>query len=46
MQSPNNWKSVEIIGYVKFNEGKKSDENFDWYTRGGYIRMQIKDAKE
>jgi hypothetical protein len=34
MQSPNNWKSVEIIGYVKLNQGKKSDENFDWYTRG------------
>ena len=34
MQSPNDWKNVEITGYVKYNSGK-SDENFDWYARGG-----------
>jgi hypothetical protein len=46
MQSPNDWKNVEITGYVKYNEGKKSNENFDWYARGDYIRMQIKELKE
>jgi hypothetical protein len=35
MQSPNDWKNVEITGYVKYNSGDKPDENFDWYTRGG-----------
>lgn len=35
MQSPNDWKNVEITRYVKYNEGNKSNENFDWYTRGG-----------
>jgi hypothetical protein len=35
MQSPNDWKNVEITGYVKYNGGKKSNENFDWYARGG-----------
>jgi F5/8 type C domain/Putative metal-binding motif len=34
MQSPNDWRDVEMTGYVKVNEGS-SDENFAWYARGG-----------
>jgi hypothetical protein len=33
MQSPNDWRDVEITGYVKVNEGQ-SGENFAWYARG------------
>jgi hypothetical protein len=35
MQSPNDWKNVEMTGYVKYTGGEKADENFDWYGRGG-----------
>src|ERR687896_1639325 len=34
MQSPNDWRDVEMTGYVKVNSGD-SDENFAWYARGG-----------
>jgi hypothetical protein len=34
MQSPNDWKNVEMTGQVKFNSGD-SDENWAWYARGG-----------
>jgi hypothetical protein len=34
MQSPNDWKNVEMTGYVKYNEGD-NDQNFAWYARGG-----------
>jgi len=34
MQSPNDWRDVELTGYVKMNSGQ-SDENFAWYARGG-----------
>jgi hypothetical protein len=33
MQSPNDWKNVEITGYVKLNSG--NNDNFVWYARGG-----------
>ena len=33
MQGLNDWKNIEMTGYVKFNEGK--EENFAWYARGG-----------
>ncbi len=33
MQSPNDWRDVEITGYVKLNSGDK--DNFVWYARGG-----------
>ena len=33
MQGPNDWKNVEMTGYVKFNSG--SEDNFAWYARGG-----------
>ena len=34
MQSANDWKNVEMTGYVKVNSGQ-SGENFAWYARGG-----------
>ena len=34
MQSENDWRDVELTGYVKVNSGQ-SDENFAWYARGG-----------
>ncbi len=34
MQSPNDWKNVEMTGKVKFNSGD-SGENWAWYARGG-----------
>ena len=34
MQSSNDWKNVEITGYIKVNDGL-GDENFAWYARGG-----------
>ena len=33
MQASNDWKNVEMTGYVKFNSG--SEDNFAWYARGG-----------
>lgn len=32
MQSSNDWKDVEVTGYVKLNSG--SSDNFAWYARG------------
>jgi len=34
MQSPNDWKNVEMTGFVKYIDGN-NNENFDWYVRGG-----------
>jgi hypothetical protein len=34
MQSPGDWKNVEITGYVKVNSHSR-DDNFSWYARGG-----------
>ena len=33
MQSSNDWRNVEITGYVKLNSDSK--DNFVWYARGG-----------
>lgn len=35
MQSPNDWKNVEMTGFVKLNAVSDSKDNFDWYARGG-----------
>jgi hypothetical protein len=39
MQSPKDWKNVELTGYLKFINGKseKKDEpdEFTWYAKGG-----------
>jgi hypothetical protein len=34
MGSPNDWRDVEITGYVKLNQFTENDD-FVWYTRGG-----------
>jgi hypothetical protein len=34
MQSSNDWKNVEVSGYVKLNSGN-DDSGFSWYGRGG-----------
>lgn len=34
MQALNDWKNVEVTGYVKVNSNKK-DDNFSWFGRGG-----------
>ena len=35
MQSPNDWKNVEMTGYIKVNQFSSSDLPFTWYARGG-----------
>jgi len=35
MQSPRDWKNVEITGFVKVNETSDESDNFAWYARGG-----------
>ncbi len=34
MQDPEDWKNVEMTGYVKVNS-YSGDDNFAWYARGG-----------
>jgi hypothetical protein len=35
MQSPNDWKNVEMTGYVRVVTDNTDSENFAWYARGG-----------
>ena len=35
MQSPNDWKNIEMTGYVKLNDNFDSNEKFQWINRGG-----------
>ncbi|WP_257458994.1 carbohydrate-binding protein [Archangium lipolyticum] len=35
MQSPNDWKNVEMTGFVKVNATGNNGDNFAWYARGG-----------
>ena len=35
MQSPNDWKNIEMTGYVKLNDDFDSNEKFQWFNRGG-----------
>lgn len=37
MQDPNDWKNVEITGFVKVNGivDPNADDSFSWYARGG-----------
>lgn len=35
MQAPNDWRNVELTGYVRVNSGGKPSENFSWQARGG-----------
>jgi hypothetical protein len=34
MQDPNDWRNVEVTGYVRVNAAG-DDDNFTWYARGG-----------
>jgi len=35
MQAPNDWKNVEMTGFVKVNKASDASDNFAWYARGG-----------
>ena len=35
MQAANDWKNVEMTGFVKLNAAQDGSDNFDWYARGG-----------
>jgi hypothetical protein len=35
MQAPNDWKNVEMTGFVKVNSASDRSDNFAWYARGG-----------
>ncbi|WXH33299.1 hypothetical protein WA016_07301 [Myxococcus stipitatus] len=35
MQAPNDWRNVEMTGFVKLNAASDTSDNFDWYARGG-----------
>ncbi|WP_414653971.1 carbohydrate-binding protein [Hyalangium sp.] len=35
MQAANDWKNVEMTGFVKLNAASDMGDNFDWYARGG-----------
>ncbi|QSQ26584.1 carbohydrate-binding protein [Pyxidicoccus parkwayensis] len=40
MQSPNDWKNIEMTGFVKLNSVQDVTDNFDWYARGGHHNDQ------
>ena len=35
MQAANDWKNVEMTGFVKVNATRDMNDNFAWYARGG-----------
>jgi hypothetical protein len=35
MQAPNDWKNVEMTGFLKVNATRDESDNFSWYARGG-----------
>ncbi len=35
MQAPNDWKNIEMTGFVKVNAVADAKDNFAWYARGG-----------
>ena len=35
MQAANDWKNVEMTGFVKVNAASNTQDNFAWYARGG-----------
>lgn len=35
MQAPNDWRNIEMTGFVKLNGASDLSDNFDWYARGG-----------
>jgi hypothetical protein len=36
MLAPNDWKNVEMTGYLKVVQNEPSDNSFTWYARGGH----------
>ncbi len=40
MQSPNDWKNIEMTGIVKFNSGDYTN-HWTWYARGGVHTLSI-----
>jgi hypothetical protein len=36
MLAPNDWKNVEMTGYVKVVQNEPSHNHFTWYARGGH----------
>jgi hypothetical protein len=36
MQDKNDWRNLEITGYVKINSASDSDFDLTWYSRGGH----------
>src|SRR5918997_5144068 len=45
MQSPNDWKNVEMTGYIKLNAYSSSDDKEQWHNRDGdgYVFTDHKD---
>jgi hypothetical protein len=35
MQGANDWKNIEMTGFVRLNAASDMSDNFDWYARGG-----------
>jgi hypothetical protein len=35
MQAANDWRNIEMTGFVKLNGVSDTSDNFDWYARGG-----------
>ncbi|WP_205624763.1 hypothetical protein [Vulgatibacter incomptus] len=35
MQAANDWKNIEMTGFVKVNAASDIKDNFSWYARGG-----------
>jgi len=41
MLSPNDWRNVEITGFVRVNSASLPTDNFAWYARGGHHSAPI-----
>ena len=50
MQSPKDWKNVEMTGFVKYNNGKSEKKNnpdeFTWYARVEITKPLTRDVKD
>ncbi|MFL5310491.1 MAG: discoidin domain-containing protein [Myxococcales bacterium] len=36
MLAPNDWRNIEMTGFVRVNSASLSTDNFAWYARGGH----------
>jgi len=41
MLAPNDWRNVEITGFVRVNSASLPTDNFAWYARGGHHSAPI-----